>query len=350
MDVGSKTVEDDMFEGMNVGNSGYSEYDAISTPPKGRSVLPPKQSTRIVDSLFDDIPHQQPQQQYVEEEQDTGISAFGSLLKPHKGPPKPQISMSNDDLLFPSNVKRQSAMITHLINTTKRANEEPLTLGRDSYLNVEYYKFWKDDAVVLALIFNTERGFTLSNITCQFQPPTRFDMKFETDSHNSFERGNSITLQRLEPGTPITLLINLRLTSFGFGLGFMGTIIYTDNEKQIHNQTLSVQLDVVDVMRPIQMASEEFGQLWTSYPHEKKIQVKGNYSVQSFTHKVESDLKIKIIQIIDTEAIGAAQLINTNEKILFHGKVLKTGIAFTTKTRDKPTSEMLCRVAGNKLA
>jgi hypothetical protein len=129
----------------------------------------------------------------------------------------------------------------------------------------------------------------------------------------------------------------------------MGTIIYTDNEKQIHNQTLSIKLDVVDLMRPAQLTSQEFGQLWTSYSHEKKIQVKGNHNVQSFTSRVEADLKVKIIQIIDQEAIGAAQLINTNEKILFHGKVLKTAVAITIKTKDKPTSEMLCQLAGTKL-
>jgi hypothetical protein len=326
--------EEDMFEGMDVGgSSGYTEYEMISTTPqKGK---------KLVDTLFDMSSHQ------VEEEQDTGISAFGSLLKPSKK--QAQMSSTNDDLLFPSNVKRQPALLTKLINTTSRANEEPLTLCRDSFINVEHYKFWKDDAVVLALVFNTERGYTLSNITCQFQPPTKFEMKFETDSPNSSERNNSITINRLEPGTPVTLLVNLRLTSFGFGLGFMGTIIYTDNEKQIHNQTLSIKLDVVDLMRPAQLTSQEFGQLWTSYSHEKKIQVKGNHNVQSFTSRVEADLKVKIIQIIDQEAIGAAQLINTNEKILFHGKVLKTAVAITIKTKDKPTSEMLCQLAGTKL-
>jgi AP-4 complex subunit epsilon-1 len=347
MSVKNTNSDGNMFEDTNVRNDD-SEYDQFFTPKPEQ-----KPSTKFVDSLFSldqPVMGTRTSANTAPVEEDTGISAFGSLLTPNKGTAKTQVVTSNDDMLFPSNVKRQPTLLTRLINTAQRANEDALTLCRDTYLNVEYYKFWKDDSVTLALVFNTERGFTLSNLNCQFQPPTRFEMKFETDSPNSFERGNTITLQRLEPGTPITLLIHLRLNSFGFGLGFMGTIIYTDNEKQIHNQTLNVQLDVVDLMRPLQMTSEEFGQLWTSYPHEKRIQVKGNYSVPTFTNKIENDFKIKIIQVIDQEAIGAAQLINTNEKILFHGKVIKTGVAFTTKARDKPITEILCRLANAKLA
>jgi len=363
--MNSPIKDGDIFGGMNTvsqeqqptSSSSNDEYNDLFSAPVQRK------SSSGTKNFLDDLwnapaptlqqaplnPSSSSMSHNLVEEEDEDFAGSAFMLKPQAPRPKAIPVMGEDGYLLPSNVKRQPALLARLDQSSAtKANTEPIGLCRDDLINIEHYKYWKDDAIVIAMVFSTERGYSLTNITCRFQPPTKFSLSFESDAPGAKVTGNSIVIPRLDMGVPVVVLCELKLTSFGFGLAMMGSVMYSDNERQTHNQTLSVQMNVVDVMRHLHVAESDIEKLWGSVSQDfiKKTQVQGSYSIQSYVEKLERDLKIKVIQIKGQEAIGAAKLINIEEKVVFYGAIKNNGVVlFSTKVKDKPTNEMLSKAA-----
>ncbi|KAL0479865.1 hypothetical protein AKO1_007392 [Acrasis kona] len=364
--------EDDLFSGTTIQHQSSSSissndeyHDLFSTPTTTTTTTTASSSKNFLENLWNTAPTLVPQQSLItppqqvvvedDDDDDLAKSAFASVLRPQQPRAKTSPIKNNDDmLLLPSNVKRESQLLTLLNQSATRANQQPVGLIKDDLLSVDQIKFWKSDSIVLALVFSTERGYSLTNITCRFQAPTKFLLSFECDAPDvRISNNNTVVIPRLDMGTSVTLLVEMKLSSFGFGLALMGTVMYSDHERQTHNQSLSVQLNVVDVMRPLVVAESEISKLWVGVSNDfiKKTTINSSsYSIQAYVEKLERDLKIKVIQIIGQEAIGAARLINIDEKVLFHGAIKNNGVYFSTKVRDKPTNEILSKFAQKMLA
>jgi hypothetical protein len=251
---------------------------------------------------------------------------------------------------------KQNYLISTLETEAKRASDT-ISLAKDELLEITCDKFWRQDSIVIALQFRTDRGYTLTNLQCQLQAPSKFKMNFEFDSTLDpapIVRGNHVTFSKLEPGTSLALLLELQLLDFiGFGNSVMGSISYADHAKQSKVLQIKTQVDLIDLLRPMDVPVDDFGKQWVSYPHEKKVIIKSASSTPitapDYSEQVEKQLNIHVIQTIKQECIALARVIGheSNVLVLAHAKMptSTTGLTFTVKSKDKTLCDHICRLA-----
>jgi hypothetical protein len=318
---------------------GEAPSPSVDTQQKRQSTTPQQRNIPSTDDFFMDSPSH-----------DNGPSAFDNLMNP--SPKNTKSPVQSNVPLIPS--RPQVNLLDELAQEAKKATEA-VTLARDDLLEVIGEKYWRNDTVVIALQFRNNRGFTLTTLNCQFQPPSKFNMRyqFDTSYNQPIVRGNSVTFPKVEHGLPVVLLIELQLADVvGFGTSIMGTINYTDQNKK--NKILSVTstIDLLDLLRPVDMPVNDFGQQWVAYTHEKKMNTKGVFTLQSYSERAESQLNIKVLQTIRSEAVGVARVISHGVDLLclVHAKISPQGLALSVKSKDKSVCEHFCRIAQKVLS
>lgn len=78
----------------------------------------------------------------------------------------------------------------------------------------------------------------------------------------------------------------------------MGSVAYTDNKRQRQFLPFSTQIHLVDVLRPAFMNTQQYGQHWLSFKHEKRVVAKGTYTPESLSMTLMNKLKVNVVQKI----------------------------------------------------
>jgi hypothetical protein len=149
-------------------------------------------------------------------------------------PKKPELSLLDDFFTTPQpkteqivkDEKKQNILdsmtLLQPVDHSKMEKQKPLVvntltqdniLTKDQFIVISSQKVQQEDGIDLNITFSTTSGFTLTSIYAQFQPPEKFNLKFETTDKNALVRGSSITFSQLEPGTPVRKIHSLTYRS-----------------------------------------------------------------------------------------------------------------------------------------
>lgn len=288
--------------------------------------------------LFSDSPKPQVQKTIVKEEpKTTGIfDFFMGPTTPEKKEISQETKKGNILSLYDRPIEPTLQKDIPLQTFTTNLNDS-IILSKDSYITVSSKKIKKDNSLDIEMIFSTTTGFSLTSLYAQFQPPEKFSMEFITNSQCSI-RGNAITFQILEPGSPIQLTLKLTLQDPGFGSQLMGSISYSDPKQNKQLISVSTKVEIKDLLVPITLSTSDYGKYWKQYSIEKKNVFTGSPSMENIESIIKDKIRGQVVSVIKNEVISAVKIISLNKICLMHVKV-SSGVHFTIKSESGSLNE-----------
>jgi len=308
-------------------------------------IAPQKELLRIDDlDFFGDNQKKQvtpvkevPKQQQPQQQSGGGLLDFfmGSGSKETPENKKGSIlSLFSDKIIEPT--LQKDIPVQSFTNSSINDN---IILSKDTYMTVGSKRVKKNDLLQIELTFTCNTGFSLTQLNCQFQPPEKFSLDFETNSQCTI-RSNSINISILEPGSPILLSLKLTLQDPGFGTQLMGSISYSDPKQNKQLLSISTKIDISDLLTPVALTTQSYGQNWKIFTLEKKNVFTGSPPMDVIEKVIKEKLKGQVVSVIGTEVISAVKIISLNKICLMHVKNSK-GIFFTIKSESSNLNEKI---------
>lgn len=360
-------ISDDLFDMSMPASPSMPSVPMTNTPPKSQFGKPQQQPAQSIDLLEDFLGPSTVVQQppAVKSNKDSIMdlldNPFGApVAKPSTPTEKPMVPMSLAQQQqmkvtspeMPVSVAKPGYLLAKLMELYPRAHLNPTSILKDTYISVNFNKFFKDDELILAFILSTDRGYVLTSINCQFQAPDKFGLEIETDGVNAVVRSNnnSVSIPKLEPGNPIAVLVKLKIPSLGFGNSFMGTIGYTDDQKRTKFNPISIPIEGADTFRAEVANTSEYGSMWkNTHTVQKSVAIKGTFGVEQMRDKMKETLHIHIVSVIKTEVIAVGRVMGLDAVFLVHMNIGQQNV-FTVRSKDVMLSDLVCRAATKALA
>eukprot|EP00817_Percolomonadidae_sp_ATCC50343_P007786 CAMPEP_0117419614 /NCGR_PEP_ID=MMETSP0758-20121206/1136_1 /TAXON_ID=63605 /ORGANISM="Percolomonas cosmopolitus, Strain AE-1 (ATCC 50343)" /LENGTH=775 /DNA_ID=CAMNT_0005200775 /DNA_START=1032 /DNA_END=3356 /DNA_ORIENTATION=+ len=324
--------------------SSMLDFEDFMNQPIQEQAPPP--ATHSVDDMFDFGSSQQPSHTSTDTSFDDMFATTTDTS---------QVSSAVEDDVFFSSISQTKNFAEHQASSNA-LNSTPCSIYKqlisdyggsspkvacvDAYLKVSSETFYAEDALVLTVTFETERGYELTNVTFSIQSPTKWVNQFRSEyPYYSSSNPTVVQLKKLQPGIPARVHIYYQLSGLGFGQSLIGTVNYSDNSKQSRHNTLNIKFSIFDVLRPKKATIAQFGPLWKKHSREKKVALSfaADQTPESIAHFLTSTCHFHRVQIRDTEIVCCAYLISLDLPCLLHAKLTNSKTASLT-IRSKDTA------------
>ncbi|XP_053128364.1 AP-4 complex subunit epsilon-1 isoform X2 [Hemicordylus capensis] len=182
----------------------------------------------------------------------------------------------------------------------RHPHSEMLELCSNEALAFYSCKVWKEDCVLLC--------FSLANKSAAVQKAVNVD--FEQTKHFKISESLGCRFAGIEAQSTESFqrrVEMVELCSEGLLSGSMS--YHLDSETRLR---FSVKLALLDFIRPLEMSTGEFGQLWLSFSNDVKQNLKTASpprSLSALLSPLQHKLKLHIVDMIGNEGIAACQLL-----------------------------------------
>uniref|UniRef100_A0A7N9ICW9 AP-4 complex subunit epsilon n=1 Tax=Macaca fascicularis TaxID=9541 RepID=A0A7N9ICW9_MACFA len=198
--------------------------------------------------------------------------------------------------------KESSLASSFLEETTEYIHSNAMEICNNETISVSSYKIWKDDCLLMVWSVTNKSGLELKSANLEIFPAENFKVTeqpgcclpvTEAESTRSFQ----YSVQIEKPFTEEILS------------GFISYHMMDTHSAQLE---FSVNLSLLDFIRPLKISSEDFGKLWLSFANDVKQNVKMSESqaaLPSALKTLQQKLRLHIIEIIGNEGLLACQLL-----------------------------------------
>uniref|UniRef100_A0A2K6R0C7 AP-4 complex subunit epsilon n=1 Tax=Rhinopithecus roxellana TaxID=61622 RepID=A0A2K6R0C7_RHIRO len=198
--------------------------------------------------------------------------------------------------------KESSLASSFLEETTEYIHSNAMEVCNNETISVSSYKIWKDDCLLMVWSVTNKSGLELKSANLEIFPAENFKVTeqpgcclpiMEAESTKSFQ----YSVQIEKPFTE------------GILSGFIRYHMMDTHSAQLE---FSVNLSLLDFIRPLKISSEDFGKLWLSFANDVKQNVKMSESqaaLPSALKTLQQKLRLHIIEIIGNEGLLACQLL-----------------------------------------
>uniref|UniRef100_A0A2K6AL51 AP-4 complex subunit epsilon n=1 Tax=Mandrillus leucophaeus TaxID=9568 RepID=A0A2K6AL51_MANLE len=198
--------------------------------------------------------------------------------------------------------KESSLASSFLEETTEYIHSNAMEICNNETISVSSYKIWKDDCLLMVWSVTNKSGLELKSANLEIFPAENFKVTeqpgcclpvMEAESTKSFQ----YSVQIEKPFTEEILS------------GFISYHMMDAHSAQLE---FSVNLSLLDFIRPLKISSEDFGKLWLSFANDVKQNVKMSESQAALPFALKTlqqKLRLHIIEIIGNEGLLACQLL-----------------------------------------
>ncbi|GAB5572463.1 AP-4 complex subunit epsilon-1 isoform X1 [Prionailurus iriomotensis] len=205
-----------------------------------------------------------------------------------------------------------------LEETSEHMHSDLMEVCNNETISVSSYKIWKDDCLLVVWSVSNKSGLELQSADLEISSAENFKITeqpgcclpvIETESIKTFQ----YSVQMEKPFTEGNL--------FGF-------INYQMMDTHSVQLEFSVNLSLLDFIRPLKISTENFGKLWLSFANDVKQNVKMSESqaaLPSALKTLQQKLRLHVVEIIGNEGLLACQLLPSIPCLLHfrvHGDVL----------------------------
>ncbi|VFV38027.1 ap-4 complex subunit epsilon-1 [Lynx pardinus] len=205
-----------------------------------------------------------------------------------------------------------------LEETSEHMHSDLVEVCNNETISVSSYKIWKDDCLLVVWSVSNKSGLELKSADLEISSAENFKITeqpgcclpvIETESIKTFQ----YSVQMEKPFTEGNL--------FGF-------INYQMMDTHSVQLEFSVNLSLLDFIRPLKISTENFGKLWLSFANDVKQNVKMSESqaaLPSALKTLQQKLRLHVVEIIGNEGLLACQLLPSVPCLLHfrvHGDVL----------------------------
>ncbi|XP_045668078.1 AP-4 complex subunit epsilon-1 isoform X2 [Ursus americanus] len=218
----------------------------------------------------------------------------------------------------PSVAPETSLASSLLEETSEHMHSELVEVCHNETISVSSYKIWKDDCLFIVWSVSNKSGLELKSANLEIAPAENFKITeqpgcclpvIEAESIKTFQ----YSVQMEKPFTEGNLS------------GFINYQMMDTHSVQLE---FSVNLSLLDFIRPLKISTENFGKLWLSFANDVKQNVKVSESqatLPSALKTLQQKLRLHVVEIIGNEGLLACQLLPSIPCLLHfrvHGDVL----------------------------
>ncbi|KAM9275849.1 AP-4 complex subunit epsilon-1 isoform 1-T1 [Morus bassanus] len=180
------------------------------------------------------------------------------------------------------------------------AHSDVVELCQSDALALYSCKVWTDDSLLLTVFVSNKTTSALSAVNLVFEEAQHFQI-LESPTYQ-FPVIEAQSVEHCQKCVWMDKICTQGILS--------GSLNYqSEMETRLE---FSVTLSLLDFIRPMEMTTEDFGQLWLSLSNDVKQNIKMSSSQDSLSaalNKLQQKLKLRIIDIIGNEGILACQLL-----------------------------------------
>ncbi|KAM9090436.1 AP-4 complex subunit epsilon-1 isoform 3-T4 [Megaptera novaeangliae] len=205
-----------------------------------------------------------------------------------------------------------------LEETTEHMHSDLMEVCNNETISVSSYKIWKDECLLMVWSVFNKSASELKSANLEIAPAENFKITeqpgcclpvIEAESTKNFQ----YSVQMEKPFTEGNLS------------GFINYQVMDTHSVQLE---FSVNLSLLDFIRPLKISTEDFGKLWLSFANDVKQNVKMSESqaaLPSTLKALQQELRLHVVDIIGNEGLLACQLLPSNPCLLHfrvHGDML----------------------------
>ncbi|XP_059952820.1 AP-4 complex subunit epsilon-1 isoform X3 [Mesoplodon densirostris] len=205
-----------------------------------------------------------------------------------------------------------------LEETTEHVHSDLMEVCNNETISVSSYKIWKDECLLMVWSIFNKSASELKSANLEIAPAENFKITeqpgcclpvIEAESTRNFE----YSVQMEKPFTEGNLS------------GFINYQVMDTHSVQLE---FSVNLSLLDFIRPLKISTEDFGKLWLSFANDVKQNVKMSESqaaLPSTLKTLQQELRLHVVDIIGNEGLLACQLLPSIPCLLHfrvHGDML----------------------------
>nr|CAI9710469.1 unnamed protein product [Rangifer tarandus platyrhynchus] len=202
--------------------------------------------------------------------------------------------------------------------TSEHIHSDLMEVCNNETISVSSYKIWKDDCLLVVWSVFNKSGSELKSANLEIASAENFKITeqpgcclpvIEAESTKNFQ----YSVQMEKP--------------FAEG-NLSGFITYQVMDTHSVQLEFSVNLSLLDFIRPLKISTEDFGKLWLSFANDVKQNVKMSESqaaLSSTLKALKQELRLHVVDIIGNEGLLACQLLPSIPCLLHfrvHGDML----------------------------
>ncbi|KAF6128747.1 adaptor related protein complex 4 subunit epsilon 1 [Phyllostomus discolor] len=217
-----------------------------------------------------------------------------------------------------ASVANEISLASLLEETAELTHSDLMEVCNNETISVSSYKIWKDDCLLMVWLVSSKSGEELKNTNLEIAPAKNFKITeqsecclpvVEAENTKNFQ----YSVQMEEPFTEGNL---------------SGSVNYQMMDTHVVQLDFSVNLSLLDFIRPLKISTEDFGKLWLSFANDVKQNVKISASQAALPAALKTlrqNLRLHVVDIIGNEGLLACQLLPSIPCLLHfrvHGDVL----------------------------
>ncbi|XP_020743231.1 AP-4 complex subunit epsilon-1 [Odocoileus virginianus] len=218
-----------------------------------------------------------------------------------------------------ASVANEISLVSSLLEeTSEHIHSDLMEVCNNETISVSSYKIWKDDCLLVVWSVFNKSGSELKSANLEIASAENFKITeqpgcclpvIEAESTKNFQ----YSVQMEKP--------------FAEG-NLSGFITYQVMDTHSIQLEFSVNLSLLDFIRPLKISTEDFGKLWLSFANDVKQNVKMSESqaaLSSTLKALQQELRLHVVDIIGNEGLLACQLLPSIPCLLHfrvHGDML----------------------------
>ncbi|XP_008561551.1 PREDICTED: AP-4 complex subunit epsilon-1-like [Galeopterus variegatus] len=198
--------------------------------------------------------------------------------------------------------KEMSLASSFLEETTECIHSNLMEVCNNETISVFSYKIWKDDCLLMVWSITNKSGLELKSANLEIFPAENFKI--------TEQLGCCLPVMEAE-GTK-TFQYSVQMEKPFTEENLSGFINYQMMDTHSVQMEFSINLSLLDFIRPLKISTEDFGKLWLSFANDVKQNVKMSESqatLPSALKTLQQKLRLHVVEIIGNEGLLACQLL-----------------------------------------
>lgn len=248
--------------------------------------------------------------------------------------PAPSLFAGNNmEVFHPPAPSAPSTAASLLEETPECGHSSVMEICSNDSVSVSSYKIWKDDCLLMIWSVTSKTGSELTDAKLEIFPvenlkiieqPGCFLPGMETESSKSFQYG----VQMESPSVEGTL---------------SGFVNYQMMDTHFFQLEFSMNLSLLDFIRPLKISTEDFGKLWLSFANDVKQTIKMSeprVALTSVLTELQQKLRLHLVDVVGNEGLLACKLLPSTPCVL-HCRVQADAVALWFRSSCSVLSDCL---------
>ncbi|XP_010637040.1 AP-4 complex subunit epsilon-1 isoform X1 [Fukomys damarensis] len=189
----------------------------------------------------------------------------------------------------------------------------------DETVSVSSYKLWKDDCLLMVWSVSSKSGSEVKGANLDIFPAQNFKIS----------KHPGCCLPVTEAGSTRNFQYSLQMEKSFTEENLSGFVNYQMVDTHSVQLEFSVNLSLLDFIRPLKISTEDFGKLWLSFANDVKQNIKISESqaaLPSALKTLQQKLRLHVVDIQGDEGLLACRLLPSTSSLL-HCRVHGDGLA-----------------------